>query len=133
MSVALLMSGGVDSSVAALQLLHQKSSVHAFYLKIWLEDELSFLGNCPWEEDLSFVESVCKQYSIPLEIVPLQKEYHQKVVAYLVDQVKQGNTPNPDVMCNQLIKFGAFYDHIGSSFEQIASGHYAQKKLIKGC
>lgn len=126
MKIAVLVSGGVDSSVALQLLKNQGHDVTAFYLKIWLEDELSYLGDCPWEDDLSFVKKVCEQLEVPLEIVSLQKEYKDEVVAYTVAEVKAGRTPNPDILCNQRIKFGLFLDKIDSSFEKVASGHYAQ-------
>jgi tRNA-5-taurinomethyluridine 2-sulfurtransferase len=126
MNIAVLVSGGVDSSVALRLLKDQGHSLTAFYLKIWLEDELSFLGTCPWQEDLEYVEAVCKQSEVPLEIVSLQKEYWERVVAYTIAQVKAGFTPNPDILCNQQVKFGSFYAKIDSSFDAVATGHYAQ-------
>lgn len=127
MKIAMLLSGGVDSSVAlALLKKEGKHDITAFYLKIWLEDELSFLGECPWEEDLTYVRAVCKQLDIPLNVVPLQKEYHDRVIAYTIDAVRSGLTPNPDVLCNPQIKFGAFNEKYGAPFEKIATGHYAQ-------
>ncbi len=127
MKVAVLVSGGVDSAVA-LRLLHEQGhEVTAFYLKIWLEDELSFLGDhCPWEEDLAYIRQICEDINVPLKVVPLQKEYFETVVQYAIEEVKEGRTPNPDVMCNNNIKFGLFTDHIDDSFDKIASGHYAQ-------
>lgn len=126
MKIAVLVSGGVDSSVALKLLQDQGHDVTAFYLKIWLEDELSYLGNCPWEEDLTFVQAVCENLNVPLRIIPLQKEYQDAVVAYTIEQVKQGKTPNPDMLCNQRIKFGVFLDAIGNEFDKVATGHYAQ-------
>src|SRR3989338_4846674 len=100
MKIAVLTSGGVDSSVA-LRLLHQQGhDVTAFYLKIWLEDELAYLGDCPWQEDLGFVQAVCEQLKVPLEVVNLQKEYFEHVVSYSIAEVKAGRTPNPDIFCN---------------------------------
>ncbi|HEX4068839.1 MAG TPA: tRNA 2-thiouridine(34) synthase MnmA [Candidatus Babeliales bacterium] len=128
MKIAVLVSGGVDSSVALQLLKNQGHDVTAFYLKIWLEDELSYLGDCPWEQDLAFVKQVCDQLEVPLEIVSLQKEYKDEVVAYTVAEVKAGRTPNPDILCNQRIKFGLFLDKIDPSFEKVASGHYAQSR-----
>lgn len=125
MKIAVLVSGGVDSSVALRLLREEGHELHAFYLKIWLEDELSFLGECPWEDDLSYVRAVCEQASVPLEVVPFQKEYWEKVVAYTIDEVKNGRTPNPDMLCNARIKFGAFYDAFGKDFDKVATGHYA--------
>ncbi len=126
MKIAVLLSGGVDSSVALHLLQEQGHELTAFYLKIWLEDELAYLGSCPWEEDLSYAQKVCDQVNIPLEVISLQREYWDRVVAYTIDQVKQGRTPSPDILCNQEIKFGCFYDKIDACFEKVASGHYAQ-------
>lgn len=126
MKIAVLVSGGVDSSVALKILKDQGHDLTAFYLKIWLEDELSFLGSCPWEEDLAYVRQICEREKIPLEIVPLQKEYFDIVVKYTIDEVKAGRTPNPDVMCNNQIKFGMFLSKIDESYQKIATGHYAQ-------
>ena len=126
MKVAVLVSGGVDSSVALNLLKNQGHDVTAFYIKIWLEDELSYLGNCPWQEDLNYAQKVCDKLNVPLEIISLQKEYWDNVVSYTINEIKNGRTPNPDLLCNQFVKFGTFYDKIDSSFEKVASGHYAQ-------
>lgn len=123
--IAVLVSGGVDSSVALALLKNEGYDVTAFYLKIWLEDELSYLGDCPWEVDLRYVEEVTKQLNVPLEVVPLQKEYWERVVKSTIDEVRAGRTPNPDMLCNARIKFGAFYDAIGNKFDYVATGHYA--------
>jgi len=125
MKVAVLLSGGVDSSVALSLLKEQGHDITAFYLKIWLQDEFSFLGDCPWEEDLKFAREVCSQADVPLEVLSLQDEYWDTVVKYTIEEVKDGRTPNPDIFCNSLIKFGQFYDKIDSSYEKVASGHYA--------
>lgn len=127
MKIAVLLSGGVDSSVALHLLQRQGYDLTAFYLKIWLQDELSFLGSCPWEEDLSYVRAVCDKLGVPLEVVSLQKEYWDHVVNYALVELKAGRTPNPDMLCNQRIKFGMFYSFIDDSFSHIATGHYAQK------
>jgi tRNA (5-methylaminomethyl-2-thiouridylate)-methyltransferase len=132
MKIAALVSGGVDSSVALQLLKNQGHDITAFYLKIWLEDELSYLGECPWEEDLRYVQKVCEQLDVPLEIVSLQKEYKDEVVAYTIAQVKAGRTPNPDIVCNQRIKFGLFLDTIDAGFTHVASGHYAQVREKDG-
>ena len=132
MKIAVLVSGGVDSSVA-LRLLHEQGhQLEAFYLKIWLEDELAYLGDCPWEEDLAYAQAVCDAINVPLHVIPLQKEYWQQVVSYTIAEVRAGRTPSPDLLCNQRIKFGAFLEHIDDSFEKIATGHYAQKAVIDG-
>ena len=126
MNIAVLVSGGVDSSVALRLLQEQGHTVTAFYLKIWLEDELTFMGTCPWEEDLAYVRAVCEQAQVPLEVLSLQKEYWDEIVAYTIAEVQAGRTPNPDILCNQRIKFGAFYSKISDQFDKVATGHYAQ-------
>jgi len=125
MKIAVLVSGGVDSSVALAELVLQGHECHAFYLKIWLEDELAYLGQCPWQEDLSYVQAVCAQLGVSLTVLSLQKEYWESVVASVIADVKAGYTPNPDILCNQRIKFGVFFSAIDSSFEKVATGHYA--------
>jgi tRNA-specific 2-thiouridylase len=132
MNIAVLVSGGVDSSVALKLLKDQGHTVTAFYLKIWLEDELSYLGDCPWETDLAYVRQVCEQLDIPLEVISLQKEYHDAVVRYAIAEIKAGRTPNPDIFCNSRIKFGLFLDAVGDRFDKVATGHYAQIKEIDG-
>lgn len=126
MKIAVLTSGGVDSSVALRLLKDQGHDVTAFYLKIWLEDELAYLGECPWEEDLGFVEQICRESKVPLRVVSMQKEYWDRVVSYTIAECKAGRTPNPDILCNQQIKFGQFYSKIDDSFQKVATGHYAQ-------
>lgn len=138
--IAVLTSGGVDSSVA-LALLAEAGghTLTAFYLKIWLEDELAFLGSCPWEDDLGYVREICDRYRVPLEVVSLQREYFDTVVAAAVTELAAGRTPSPDILCNRFIKFGAFTDRLGASFDLVASGHHARvvhstsrSRLLKG-
>ncbi len=126
MKVAVLVSGGVDSSVALKLLKDHGHDITAFYLKIWLEDELAYLGDCPWEQDLAYVRKLCTKLDVPLEVISLQKEYHQQVVAYALAEIKEGRTPNPDILCNSRIKFGLFLQSIGNRFDKVATGHYAQ-------
>ena len=126
-TVAMLLSGGVDSSVALHILKSQGYAVTAFYLKIWLEDELAHLGHCPWEDDYNLCIEICQQANVPLESISLQTEYKEKVISYTVAEAQRGRTPNPDIMCNARVKFGCFYDAIeGRGFDFVASGHYAQ-------
>jgi len=126
-TVAMLLSGGVDSSVALNLLVNQGYDVTAFYLKIWLEDELSHLGQCPWEDDYAVCTQVCEHAGVPLEAISLQREYKERVISYTIDEARKGRTPNPDIFCNSRIKFGCFYDAIDNrNFDYVATGHYAQ-------
>ncbi len=129
--IAVLLSGGVDSSVA-LGLLWEKGfrNLHAFYLKIWLEEELHSLGECPWQEDTDFAAAVCQQFNVPFDILPFQQEYYDQVVEYAIRELREGRTPSPDLFCNQMIKFGAFFQKISDSFRYIATGHYAQIRKV---
>ncbi len=127
MKIAVLLSGGVDSSVALNLLSNEgRHEITAFYLKIWLEEEMSFMGDCPWEEDLNYARAVCKQASIPLKVLSLQTEYWDRIVKNAVAELKAGRTPSPDILCNQRIKFGSFFEKIDSTYNKVASGHYAQ-------
>ncbi|MFW5684049.1 MAG: tRNA 2-thiouridine(34) synthase MnmA [Spirochaetota bacterium] len=130
MRYAMLLSGGVDSSTSLAELVSAGHDVTAYYLKVWLEDELDYLGACPWEEDLSFARQVCDRFGVELRVVPLQLEYYDRVVSYTIAELKAGRTPSPDIFCNQRIKFGAFYDYITRDASNapagIATGHYAR-------
>ena len=128
MKIAVLVSGGVDSALALARLcdLRPDVTLTAFYLRIWLEDELAFLGDCPWDEDLRYVRATCLQLGVPLEVIPLQQAYHQRVVAHAIAELERGRTPSPDLHCNAEIKFGAFLDAVGDGFDAVATGHYAQ-------
>ncbi|XP_073318064.1 uncharacterized protein [Primulina huaijiensis] len=140
LNVALLLSGGVDSSVA-LRLLH--AAVHsymAFYLKIWFQvfslslfyalfQVVFCLGGSASSLlcYLKYAKSVCHQVDVPLEIVHLTDEYWSHVVSYSIEEYRHGRTPNPYVLCNTRIKFGAFVDAVGGrKFDFVASGHYAK-------
>lgn len=126
MKVAVLVSGGVDSSVALAELAAQRDlELTAFYLKIWLEDELGFLGACPWEEDLAHIRPVTEALGVPLEVIPLQRAYHERVVAHALEELRRGRTPSPDLHCNAQIKFGAFLEAVSGDFHRVATGHYA--------
>lgn len=127
--VAVLLSGGVDSSVAMRMAQETGARVQAFYLKVWLDDETAHLGDCPWEEDMRYARAVCKQAGVVLHDVPFQRSYWDEVVAYTVAEARRGRTPNPDVMCNSRIKFGAFYHAFGADFKRVVTGHYAKRTI----
>jgi len=124
MKIAALVSGGVDSSVTIPLLKEQGYDPHIFYIKIGMEDEDAFM-DCPSEEDIEITTWIAKKYGCKMDIIDLQQEYWSTVVKYTLDTVKQGYTPNPDIMCNLMIKFGAFNDRMGKDFDKIATGHYA--------
>jgi tRNA-specific 2-thiouridylase len=124
MKIAALVSGGVDSSVTVPLLKEQGYDPHIFYIKIGMEDEDAFM-DCPSEEDIEITTWIAKKYGCKMDIIDLQEEYWSTVVKYTLDTVKSGLTPNPDIMCNLLIKFGAFNDRMGKEFDKICTGHYA--------
>ena len=118
------MSGGVDSSVAALLLLEQGYEVEGLFMKNWEEDDDE--KYCTAAEDLKDAQSVSDQLSIPLHTVNFSTEYWDRVFEYFLTEYKAGRTPNPDVLCNREIKFRAFLEHAQSlGAEAIATGHYA--------
>ena len=131
MNIAALVSGGVDSSVVVHQLIEMGYDPTIFYIRIGMEDENGYMG-CTAEEDIEITSFVAKKYGLKMETVSLQKEYWDNVVEYVIRTVRNGLTPNPDVMCNRLIKFGSFIDKYGYEFDKIATGHYAQTYFENG-
>ncbi len=124
MEIAALVSGGVDSSVTVHLLKEQGFEPTIFYIKIGMEDEQGYI-DCPSEEDIEITTYIAKKYGCKFEIVSLQQDYWEKVVDYTIQSVKRGLTPNPDMMCNKLIKFGTFEERYGKDFDKISTGHYA--------
>ena len=110
--IAVLLSGGVDSSVAVSLLVEQGVRPDLWYIQIGPDrDQTDF--TCTIEEDLEMARAVAAKYRLPLEVIDLHRDYWEKVVDYTITQVRQGLTPNPDVMCNRLIKFGVFDEQVG--------------------
>ncbi len=127
--IILGLSGGVDSAVAALLLKDAGADVQALHMTNWEDDD----GYCTAAEDLQDARQVCEQLDIPLHHVNFSKQYRDRVFAYFLDEYGAGRTPNPDVLCNREIKFGAFRDHakrLGG--ELLATGHYARTAEIDG-
>ncbi len=128
------MSGGVDSSLTAALLKEAGYNVTGVYMKNWTQDFPGF--ECPWKQDLSDAKRVAVQLGIPLEVFDLEKDYKEKVVDYMIAEYKAGHTPNPDIMCNQEVKFRIFLDlSLDKGADFIATGHYARVsdgKLLKG-
>lgn len=125
------MSGGVDSSVAALLLKEQGYDVVGIFMKNW--DDTDEFGVCTATEDFDDVVRVCNQLDIPYYAVNFEKQYWDKVFTYFLDEYKAGRTPNPDVMCNKEIKFKAFLDHaLSLGADYLATGHYARVRINNG-
>ncbi|MBQ1344122.1 tRNA 2-thiouridine(34) synthase MnmA, partial [Candidatus Saccharibacteria bacterium] len=123
--VFLGLSGGVDSSVSAALLKEQGFEVVCVYMKNWSQDLPGM--KCPWAEDLADAKRVATKLGLDFRVFDFEKDYKQKVVDYMLQEYKKGNTPNPDIMCNQEIKFKLFYEvamEQGADF--IATGHYAR-------
>lgn len=119
------MSGGVDSSVTAALLKQQGYKVTGVYMKNWTQDLPGM--KCPWADDLADAKRVAVQLGIDFKIFDFEAEYRQKVVDYMIDEYKLGRTPNPDVMCNQEVKFKLFLDAaLEDGADMIATGHYAR-------
>lgn len=119
------MSGGVDSSVTAALLVAAGYDVTGVFMKNWAQDLPGF--KCPWREDLADAKRVAVQLGIPFKIYDFQAEYKQKVVDYMIEGYKAGITPNPDIMCNQEVKFKLFLDTaLEDGADMIATGHYAR-------
>jgi tRNA-specific 2-thiouridylase len=131
MNIAALVSGGVDSSVCVYQLKEQGFDPTIFYIKIGMEDEHGYI-DCPSEEDIQITSYIARKYGCKFEIVSLQQDYWEKVVDYTIQSVKRGLTPNPDMMCNKLIKFGTFEEKYGNAYDKIATGHYATTTVRNG-
>ena len=129
MKVCIGLSGGVDSSVAALLLKQQGYDVFAMFMQNWHDTEGTLHGDCEWEEDRFVAEMVARKIGIPFYFIDLSKEYRQRVVDYMFDEYSKGRTPNPDVLCNREIKFAAFLDaarKLGA--DMVATGHYCRKE-----
>ena len=123
------MSGGVDSSVAAMLLVEQGFEVVGVYMKNWSEDLPGM--KCPWAEDLADAKRVAVKLGIDFEVWDFEQAYREKVVEYMLAEFRKGNTPNPDVMCNQEIKFKLFYEKaMAAGADFIATGHYARVEDI---
>lgn len=131
MNIAALVSGGVDSSVVVHLLKEQGYNPDIFYIRIGMEDEEGYI-DCPAEEDIEITSYIARKYGCRFEEVNLHKEYWDNVVSYTIESVRKGLTPNPDVMCNKLIKFGAFEQKRGHDYDRIATGHYATTDIVDG-
>ena len=131
MKICVGLSGGVDSSVAALLLKRQGYDVFAMFMQNWHDADATLHGDCEWEEDKFVAEMVARKLEIPFYFVDLSKSYRQRVVDYMFDEYSKGRTPNPDVLCNREIKFDAFLkvaQKMGA--DMVATGHYARVERV---
>lgn len=129
MKICVGLSGGVDSSVAALLLKQQGYDVFAMFMQNWHDTEGTLHGDCEWEEDKFVAEMVARRIGIPFYFVDLSAQYRQRVVDYMFSEYEKGRTPNPDVLCNREIKFDAFLEaarKLGAT--HVATGHYCRKR-----
>ena len=131
MKICVGLSGGVDSSVAALLLKRQGYDVFAMFMQNWHDTEGTLHGDCEWEEDRFVAELVARKIGIPFYFIDLSKQYRARVVDYMFDEYSKGRTPNPDVLCNREIKFDAFLEaatRLGA--DAVATGHYCRKAPV---
>jgi tRNA-specific 2-thiouridylase len=133
--IIIALSGGVDSAVAALQLIREGHQVEALHMTNWEDDD----GYCTAAADLQDARTVCRELKIPLHPVNFAREYREQVFNHFLNAYQSGRTPNPDVLCNREIKFGVFLDYaMRLGGKAIATGHYARigagdrPRLLKG-
>lgn len=129
MKIAALISGGVDSAVAIHLLKEQGHDLDLYYIRIGMDNDE---GDCSAEEDIEMCSLIARRYNLPLQVVSLHQEYWDNVMEYALRTVKAGLTPNPDLMCNKMIKFGYFEQRWGKDYDLTATGHYASTAVIDG-
>ena len=130
--VIVALSGGVDSSVAALILKKQGYHVIGIFMKNWHDESVTISNECPWLEDSNDALIISEKLGIPFQVIDLSKEYKKRIVDYMFREYKEGRTPNPDILCNKEIKFDVFLSKAESlGADYIATGHYCIKKESK--
>ena len=129
MRTAVLISGGVDSAVVVHKLKEEGHDLTLFYIRIGMDNGE---GDCSAEEDIEMCTAIAHRYGLPLEVVSLHQEYWDNVREYALRTVRSGLTPNPDMMCNKMIKFGYFEQRWGKDFDITATGHYATTTFVDG-
>ena len=129
MRIAVLISGGVDSAVVVHKLKEEGHDLQLFYIRIGMDTDE---GDCSAEEDIEMCQLIAHKYGLPLEVVSLHQEYWDNVMEYALRTVRAGLTPNPDMMCNKMIKFGYFEERWGREFDMTATGHYATTDVVGG-
>lgn len=129
MRIAVLISGGVDSAVVVHKLKEEGHDLQLFYIRIGMDNDE---GDCSAEEDIEMCQLIAHKYGLPLDVVSLHQEYWDNVMEYALRTVRAGLTPNPDMMCNKMIKFGYFEERWGHEFDMTATGHYATTDVVNG-
>ena len=131
MTIAVGLSGGVDSSVAALLLKQQGYDIFGLFMQNWNDSSVTLHGDCTWEDDLNLAMMTAKKLDIPFHFVDLSATYKQRVVDYMFSEYEHGRTPNPDVLCNREIKFDAFLHHAQElGADMVATGHYCRRAVV---
>ena len=132
-TVVIALSGGVDSSVAALILKNAGHNVIGLFMKNWHDKSLTKHNECPWVEDSNYALEIANQIEIPFQVIDLSKEYKERIVDYMISEYKKGHTPNPDILCNREIKFDVFLKYaLQLKANYIATGHYCIKEEKNG-
>lgn len=133
MKIAIGLSGGVDSSVAALLLKQKGYDLIAMFMRNWHDTTGTLHGDCAWEEDLDLAKMVARKLDIPFYFTDLSREYRTRVVDYMFNEYEKGRTPNPDILCNREIKFDAFLEKaLELGAEKVATGHYCRTDMTAG-
>lgn len=128
MRIVVGLSGGVDSSVAALKLVEQGHEVIGLFMRNWHDESVTISDECPWIDDSNDAMLVASHLGIPFQVIDLSKEYRERIVEYMFDEYEAGRTPNPDVLCNREIKFDIFLKAaLKLGAEAVATGHYCRK------
>ena len=128
MRIVVGLSGGVDSSVAALKLVEQGHEVIGMFMRNWHDESVTISDECPWIDDSNDAMLVADQIGIPFQVIDLSAEYRERIVDYMFAEYEAGRTPNPDVLCNREIKFDLFLKAaLKLGADAVATGHYCRK------
>lgn len=128
MRIVVGLSGGVDSSVAAFQLVEQGHEVIGLFMRNWHDQSVTISDDCPWIDDSNDAMLVAEHLGIPFQVIDFSAEYHERIVDYMFSEYEKGRTPNPDILCNREIKFDLFLDAaLKLGAQAVATGHYCQR------
>jgi len=131
MRIVVGLSGGVDSSVAALRLVEQGHEVIGLFMRNWHDESVTISDECPWIDDSNDAMLVAEQLGIPFQVIDLSVEYRERIVDYMFREYEAGRTPNPDILCNREIKFDLFLKAaLKLGAKAVATGHYCRKTSV---